>query len=74
MPVNALFRPFSCKSLKLQNRIVMAPMTRSFSPGGVVTPDVAEYYARRASVGLLVSEGTGIDRRPERRRRAALPR
>ena len=62
MPVNALFRPFSCKSLKLQNRIVMAPMTRSFSPGGVVTPDVAEYYARRASVGLLVSEGTGIDR------------
>jgi 2,4-dienoyl-CoA reductase-like NADH-dependent reductase (Old Yellow Enzyme family) len=37
-------------------------MTRSFSPGGVVTPEVAEYYARRASVGLIVSEGTGVRR------------
>jgi len=62
MPASALFRPFACKSLKLQNRIVMAPMTRSFSPGGVVTPDVAEYYARRTSAGLIVSEGTGVDR------------
>jgi len=62
MPASALFRPFVCKSLKLQNRIVMAPMTRSFSPGGVVTPDVAEYYARRTSAGLIVSEGTGVDR------------
>jgi 2,4-dienoyl-CoA reductase-like NADH-dependent reductase (Old Yellow Enzyme family) len=62
MPAEALFRPFACKSLKLANRIVMAPMTRCFSPGGVPTPEVAEYYARRASVGLIVSEGTGINR------------
>jgi len=62
MPVRALFRPFECKSLKLRNRIVMAPMTRTFSPGGIVTPEVAAYYARRASVGLIISEGTGIDR------------
>jgi len=62
MSASALFRPFEVKSLKLKNRIVMAPMTRSFSPGGVVTAEVAAYYARRASVGLIVSEGTGVAR------------
>lgn len=58
-----LFRPFSCHGLTLPNRIVMAPMTRSFSPGGVPTNDVAAYYARRAaSVGLIITEGTTINR------------
>ena len=39
-------------------------MTRSFSPGGVATAEVADYYRRRAAaeVGLIVSEGTGVDR------------
>jgi 2,4-dienoyl-CoA reductase-like NADH-dependent reductase (Old Yellow Enzyme family) len=39
-------------------------MTRSFSPGGVPTPQVADYYARRAAgeVGLIVSEGTVVNR------------
>jgi 2,4-dienoyl-CoA reductase-like NADH-dependent reductase (Old Yellow Enzyme family) len=56
----ALFRPFALKHLNLPNRIVMAPMTRSFSPGGVPGEDVAAYYRRRAenSVGLIVTEGT----------------
>ena len=42
----------------------MAPMTRSFSPGGVPKLDVADYYARRAAaeVGLIVSEGTVVNR------------
>jgi 2,4-dienoyl-CoA reductase-like NADH-dependent reductase (Old Yellow Enzyme family) len=42
----------------------MAPMTRSFSPDGVPTTKVADYYARRAgaSVGLILSEGTVIGR------------
>jgi len=64
MSIDALFRPFEFKSLKLPNRIVMAPMTRSFSPGGVATDEVAAYYARRAKneVGLIISEGTGVDR------------
>ena len=64
MNTNPLFRPFQNKSLNLKNRIVMAPMTRSFSPGGVVTAEVADYYARRAAgnVGLIISEGTGIAR------------
>jgi len=50
-----LFQPFRLKSLELENRIVMAPMTRSFSLGGVPTSDVADYYARRAErdVGLI---------------------
>jgi 2,4-dienoyl-CoA reductase-like NADH-dependent reductase (Old Yellow Enzyme family) len=56
----ALFTPFSIKGLTLPNRIVMAPMTRSFSPGGIPGEDVAAYYRRRAEggVGLIVTEGT----------------
>jgi len=58
-----LFQPFSVGKLKLPNRIVMAPMTRSFSPGGVPGADVAAYYRRRAEnqVGLIITEGTVID-------------
>ncbi len=63
MPLDSLFRPFEVKTLKLPNRIVMAPMTRSFSPNGVPTPEVTEYYKRRAtSVGLIISEGTVVNR------------
>jgi 2,4-dienoyl-CoA reductase-like NADH-dependent reductase (Old Yellow Enzyme family) len=59
----ALFRPFQLKGLTLANRIVMAPMTRSHSPGGVPGPDVAAYYRRRAEggVGLIITEGTYPD-------------
>lgn len=58
-----LFKPFASEKLQLSNRIVMAPMTRSRSPGGVPGPDVAAYYRRRAEngVGLIVTEGTIID-------------
>jgi len=64
MSTASLFRPFSLKSLNIKNRIVMAPMTRSFSPNGIPTEDVATYYAKRAAgeVGLILSEGTVIDR------------
>lgn len=60
----ALFQPFKLGSLELANRIVMAPMTRSFSPGGVPGEDVVAYYRRRAenAVGLIITEGTTIDR------------
>lgn len=42
----------------------MSPMTRSFSPGGIPSPEVADYYGRRsaAEVGLIISEGTAIPR------------
>ncbi len=60
---SALFRPLAVRSLRLRNRIVMSPMTRSHSPGGVPGPDVAEYYRRRAAGGtaLIVTEGVAID-------------
>lgn len=59
-----LFRPFSLRSLELKNRIVMAPMTRQFSPEGIPGEPSAAYYRRRAEgqVGLILSEGTVIDR------------
>src|SRR5262249_53520760 len=64
MSRNPLFEPFAVKSLKLPNRIVMAPMTRSKSPSGIPGADVAAYYRRRAEggVGLIVTEGTIVDR------------
>lgn len=64
MNIDSLFKPFRLKTLDIKNRIVMAPMTRSFSPNGVPTDDVAAYYARRAAaeVGLILSEGTVINR------------
>jgi 2,4-dienoyl-CoA reductase-like NADH-dependent reductase (Old Yellow Enzyme family) len=57
-----LFKPFTIKKLALPNRIVMAPMTRSKSPGGIPGPEVAAYYRRRAAggVGLIVTEGTYV--------------
>jgi 2,4-dienoyl-CoA reductase-like NADH-dependent reductase (Old Yellow Enzyme family) len=61
---DALFRPFGLKSLKLDNRIVMAPMTRTMAPGGIPGAANAAYYRRRAEggVGLILSEGTVIGR------------
>ena len=64
MESNPLFTGFGLKSLHLKNRLVMAPMTREFSPGGVPGPEVAAYYRRRAEgqVGLILSEGTVVER------------
>ncbi|WP_395828412.1 NADH:flavin oxidoreductase [Elstera sp.] len=61
---NALSQPFSLKTLTLKNRIVMAPMTRNFAPEGIPGEANAAYYRRRAEadVGLILSEGTVIDR------------
>jgi len=58
-----LLTPFQLRGLKLRNRIVMSPMTRCFSPGGVPGQNVADYYARRAErkVGLIITEGVGVD-------------
>lgn len=58
-----LFEPLPIGELKLRNRIVMAPMTRRFSPNGVHGPAHAQYYRRRAEggVGLIITEGTWID-------------
>lgn len=54
-----LFDPFRLGALTLKNRLVMAPMTRSRADVyGVPTAPVADYYAQRASMGLIVTEGT----------------
>ena len=57
-----LLSPFSLGSLSLSNRVVMAPMTRSMSPGNVTNDNVIEYYRRRAigGVGLIITEGTCV--------------
>lgn len=58
-----LFTPFSLGKMRLPNRFVMAPMTRSFSPRNVPGSDVAAYYRRRAEggVGLILSEGVSTN-------------
>ncbi|WP_054177549.1 alkene reductase [Trabulsiella odontotermitis] len=56
-----LFDQYSLNALPLKSRIVMPPMTRSRAGAGdVATDDMAEYYAQRASAGLIISEGTQI--------------
>ncbi|WHP32303.1 alkene reductase [Trabulsiella odontotermitis] len=56
-----LFDQYSLNTLPLKSRIVMPPMTRSRAGAGdVATDDMAEYYAQRASAGLIISEGTQI--------------
>ncbi|GAB2734179.1 NADH:flavin oxidoreductase [Salinifilum aidingensis] len=71
----ALSRPFSLGSMELPNRLVMAPMTRDQSPGGVPDENVAAYYARRAAAGtgLIITEGTYVDD-PSAGDRAGVPR
>ncbi len=60
--VQTLFRPFKSRNLELENRLVMSPMTRSQSPGGIPGQNVADYYRRRAEgeVGLIITEGTTV--------------
>lgn len=54
-----LFTPFQLGDLQLANRLVMAPLTRNRAGAGQApTGLAAEYYAQRASAGLIVSEGT----------------
>ena len=57
-----LFEEYNLKNLTLRNRIVMAPMTRNQSPGGIPTDDVASYYSRRAKaeVGMIITEGIEV--------------
>ena len=54
-----LFSPLALGDLQLSNRVVMAPLTRMRSgEAGVPSAMVAEHYAQRASVGLIITEGT----------------
>lgn len=55
---SSLFTPTALGEIALANRVVMAPMTRDRAgPGDVPADLMVEYYAQRASAGLIVTEG-----------------
>ena len=56
--MSQLFSTATLGSLTLRNHLVMAPMTRNRAPGNVPNELMAEYYAQRASAGLIITEGT----------------
>ncbi|HAS6164708.1 TPA: N-ethylmaleimide reductase [Vibrio vulnificus] len=60
--MSKLFEPTQLKHLDLQNRVVMAPMTRARTsqPGNIPNAMMATYYNQRASAGLIISEATQI--------------
>jgi N-ethylmaleimide reductase len=53
-----LFSKYKLGSTSLQNRVVMAPMTRSRATGNIPNDIMAEYYGQRSSAGLIITEGT----------------
>ena len=56
-----LFEPIKMGELSLKNRVVMAPLTRCrASEGRVPNALMAEYYAQRASAGLIITEATSV--------------
>jgi N-ethylmaleimide reductase len=60
MTTQPLLEPYKIGDLTLRNRVVMASLTRgrATNPGLVPTPLMAQYYAQRATAGLILSEGT----------------
>lgn len=62
-PIAPLLAPLTLRGVMLKTRIVMAPMTREHSSGGVPGADVAAYYRRRAegNVALIITEGVALD-------------
>ena len=57
-----LFMAYDMSGVETKNRFLMAPMTRSRAsqPGDVPNALMAEYYAQRASAGLIISEATQV--------------
>lgn len=56
--MSILFSKTTLGTLELQNRLVMAPLTRSRAIGNIPNELMQEYYVQRASAGLIVTEGT----------------
>jgi N-ethylmaleimide reductase len=56
--MSLLFSETALGPLKLQNRVVMCPMTRNRATDNIPNALMAQYYAQRASVGLIITEGT----------------
>lgn len=61
-----LFEPTVLGDIALSNRIVMAPLTRNRAGAGLVPSELAaEYYAQRASAGLIVTEATQVSKQAQ---------
>ena len=62
MSTQPLFTPYLMGDLVLPNRIVMAPLTRMRAGSNDHVPSAlqAEYYAQRATAGLIITEATAI--------------
>lgn len=60
--MSKLFEKVKLESLELNNRVVMAPMTRARTtqPGNIPNQMMADYYKQRASAGLIITEATQI--------------
>lgn len=55
--MKTLFEPATLGDIKLQNRVVMAPMTRSRAIQNKPNELMAQYYSQRATAGLIITEG-----------------
>lgn len=53
-----IFSKYNLGNIELQNRIVMAPLTRSRAENNIPNQLMSEYYGQRASAGLIITEGT----------------
>jgi N-ethylmaleimide reductase len=62
MSQQSLFTPTQLGAIDLRNRFAMAPMTRTraSTPGDIPNDLMAEYYAQRASAGLIITEATHV--------------
>lgn len=58
LSMKILLSPFHSNGLDLRNHMVMSPMTRSRAEGYLPNALMAEYYAQRATAGLIITEGT----------------
>jgi N-ethylmaleimide reductase len=55
-----LFQPYTLGNIELQNRVVMAPMTRCRATGGVPNEIMAQYYQQRSGAGFIITEGASV--------------
>jgi N-ethylmaleimide reductase len=53
-----IFSKYKLGGIELQNRVVMAPMTRSRAENNIPNQLMSDYYVQRGSVGLIITEGT----------------
>ena len=61
--MSKLLEPLAVGELELPNRVVMAPLTRNRAtmPGRVPNGLMREYYAQRASAGMILTEATSVE-------------